>query len=240
MKLEWKKGLLILWDKYCNAQEDKDFELFRSQWKIVEILRLRKAGIGCEKEKVDELLASRHNRKTLYGMLGDSTSHKLQLLSRCERDTIGFPFCTKLQLTPDEYDKCLLWCSKNTEDVLKTFGALPKKKRYKNEFSKNQAMFKKILRCYGLKPMKCGGHKQHPIDFDVPNQGDSMAMKKQFVQLIKTKYPELYTRCWNASLASNHLFPKTFKTLYLKTGNISLRSVFVRKNQNAFRLYWGF
>ena len=171
-------------------------------------------------------------------MLGDINSHRLVVLSQCERETIGACFCKRLQLTPGEYEKCLEWCKNNKLLIIKTFGALPKKKRLDTEFKVNRSLFAKIIKCYGLKILKCHGKKTHPISIEVPLRTDSMKKKKKFVEHIKTDYPELYLRCWKASCCSVKLFSKTFKNQNFKTDNYSLRSVFVRKNQLPFRMYW--
>ena len=237
-KLEWKQGFFLIWLKFCAEKEDQDFETFRSNWKIVQLLRLRKQGLGCKEKKNKELLKSRYNRKTLYGMLGDSKSHRLVVLSKCERETIGTCFCKRLQLTPNEYKKCLEWCKNNKPLILKTFGALPKKKQLDTEFKVNRSLFAKILKCYGLKTRVCNVKKDHPIKLNVPLQSDSIKKKKEFVEKIKCDYPELYMNCWKASMGSVKLFPKTFKRQNFKKNNISLISIFVRRNQEPFRLYW--
>ena len=232
----WKQGLLIFWEKFCDDRNNYDFDIFRGQWKIIELLRLRRAGVSCIESQVNKLIASRYNRKTLYGMLGDSNSHRLVLLSRCERETINTCFCTRLQLTPEEYEKCLKWCLKNMCEILKTFGALPNKAKLDNDYKKSRALFRKLLGCYGLKPFVCGS-KIYAINLDVPAQSATVKEKGDFMEYTKKTYPELYRRSWRASLC-NKLYSKAFRQQNFKAENITLKSIFVRKGQSPFRMYW--
>ena len=235
-EVAWKCGLLVFWQKFCDHKDNYDFEIFRGQWKIIELLRLRRAGISCQVLRVNNLIASRYNRKTLYGMLGDSNSHRLVLLSRCERETINYCFCKRLQLTPEEYEKCLKWCMKNMCDILKTFGALPNKAKLDNEYKKSRALFRKVLGCYGLKPFVCGS-KIYAITLEIPAQSDSNKIKRKFLEYTKEKYPGLYIRAWKSSLCVK-LYPKVFRQQNFKAENITLKSIFVRQGQDPFRLYW--
>ena len=234
--ISWKQGIILFYEKYCSCREDIDFDTFRKKWPVIRLLRLRKLGVSHSKEHMRNLLNARANIRGAIGLLSDSSTQKLYVLSKCERETINRPFCERLQLTNDEILTCHKWCKDNKELYLQTWGNIPKRVREKSEEKQVRFMFEKILSMYSLKTVKHVRKATAAMHIDIPSR-PNLAQKKKFMEKVKEKFPELYERARGLCQNGVKDFLAKFKQTCFRKGEWSLQSTF-SIHGNPIRLYW--